>query len=255
MARFRSIALGVAWRSMHNLVHNPALLLPSLLFPIFFFVAFAGGLSAVGQTPRFGYDDYTAFQFAFVTIQSAAFGGVFTGFGMAADFGFGFARRLMLAAPHRAAVMVGYALAALARAAFTITLLFGIALVSGMSVGGNASEVVGLVVLALIVNIAASLWASGIAFRFRSLQAAPLMQIPVFLALMTSPVYVPRRLLSGWVHTVSNVNPVTFILEAARGLLFGAPLRTGLAFAIAAGLAAGFAVWGIRGLRKAEAAG
>jgi ABC-2 type transport system permease protein len=255
MARFRSIALGVAWRSLHNLVSNPALLLPPLLFPIFFFVAFAGGLSAVGETPNFGYDDYTAFQFAFVTIQSAAFGGVFTGFGMAADFGSGFARRMMLATPHRAALIAGYGLAALTRAVFTIVLLFCIALASGMSVGGDAGEVFGLVVLALMVNVAATLWASGIAFRFRSLQAAPLMQIPVFLALMTSPVFVPRDLLSGWVHAVSNVNPVTFILEAGRGLLFGAPLRTGLAFAIAAGLAAGFALWATRGLRRAEAAG
>jgi ABC-2 type transport system permease protein len=81
-------------------ITTPSLLLPSLMFPLFFFVAFAGGLSQVQNTPGFDYPNgYTAFQFVFVLLQSAAFGGVFTGFGVARDFEGGFARRLMLAAP------------------------------------------------------------------------------------------------------------------------------------------------------------
>ena len=48
---------------------------------------------------------YTAFQFVFVLLQSAAFGGVFTGFGIARDFESGFARRLLLAAPNRIGIV------------------------------------------------------------------------------------------------------------------------------------------------------
>ena len=60
---------------------NPAFLLPSIIFPLFFFTAFAGGLSSVGNVPGFDFPSgYTAFQFVFVLLQSAAFGGVFTGF-------------------------------------------------------------------------------------------------------------------------------------------------------------------------------
>ena len=58
---------------------------------------------------------YTAFQFVFVLLQSSAFGGVFTGFGIALDFETGIARRLMLAAPRRAGIVLGYLLAALFR--------------------------------------------------------------------------------------------------------------------------------------------
>ena len=68
--------------------------------PLFFFVAFAGGLSAIAKAPGFDYPGgYTAFQFVFVLLQTAAFGGVFTGFSIAADFEIGFARRLLLATP------------------------------------------------------------------------------------------------------------------------------------------------------------
>ena len=41
---------------------------------------------------------------------------MFTGFGIAADFENGFARRLMLAAPNRLGILAGYTLAALVRA-------------------------------------------------------------------------------------------------------------------------------------------
>ena len=62
---------------------------------------------------------YTAFQFVFVLLQASAFGGVFTGFGIAADFESGFARRLLLAAPNRPAILLGYALSGAARFLFT----------------------------------------------------------------------------------------------------------------------------------------
>ena len=52
-------------------------------------------------------------------LQSAAFGGVFTGFGVARDFEYGFARRLLLAAPDRSGIVAGYALAAIVRWAMT----------------------------------------------------------------------------------------------------------------------------------------
>ena len=58
--------------------------------------------------PDFNYrPGYTAFQFVFVFLQSAAFGGVFTGFGVARDFDAGFARRLLLSAPRRSGIIAG----------------------------------------------------------------------------------------------------------------------------------------------------
>ena len=249
------VARGVAWRTLHNAFTNPSLLLPSIVFPLFFFVAFAGGLSRVEDVRGFEYGaGYTAFQFVFVLLQSAAFGGVFTGFGIARDFESGFARRLLLAAPNRTGIVAGYAAAALARWLVTATVLTAVALVAGMQVGGDGVDLFGLYALASIVNVAGVLWAMGVAMRLRTMQAGPVMQMPVFLVLFFAPVYVPLSLLDGWIHAVASVNPLTPVLEAARGLLAGAPADAGIAFAIAAALAVAFAVWAIRGLSKAEAA-
>jgi ABC-2 type transport system permease protein len=252
-ARNRSVVLGVAWRTLHRLYTTPALLLPSLIFPLFFFTAFAGGLSSISKVPNFDYrPGYTAFQFAFVLLQASAFGGVFTGFGMASDFEGGFARRLLMAAPNHRAVLAGYALAALSRTVLTAAIIFGVGLVAGMNVDGNGIDLFGLIALALLVNFAAGMWAAGIALRFRSIQAGPFMQIPVFLALFLAPVYVPQSLLRGWIHAVAGVNPITAILNAARNLLAGNEIHVVLGFAAAAGLGALLVLWALRGLRRAE---
>lgn len=256
MRRFREVAGAVAWRNLHNFLTNPALLLPALLFPLFFFSAFAGGLSRVEEAPGFDYPNgYTAFEFAFVILQASAFGGVFTGFGIARDYETGFGRRLMLAAPNRFAIVAGYALAALVRAAIVMALLFAIALLTGMEVSSNAAELSGLIGLALLVNGAAAMWAAGIALRFRTIQAGPLMQTPVFLVLFLAPVYVPLALLDSWIHAVASVNPLTPIVEAERSLLAGAPEDILLAAASGIALVALFLVWALMGMRRAERAG
>jgi ABC-type multidrug transport system permease subunit len=252
----RSVALAVAWRTLHNVFKNPALLLPSLIFPLFFFTAFAGGLSRVDSIPGFNFPPgYTAFQFVFVLLQSAAFGGVFTGFGVARDFEMGFGRRLLLAAPRREAIVLGYGLAALVRALFTMAVITVVALIAGMNVTGKGVDLFGLYGLALLVNVAATLWAVGMALRVRTIQGGPAMQVPVFLTLFLAPVYVPLDLLSGWIHTVASVNPATAFLGAGRDLIAGQASDVVIAIAIAAALIAAFGVWALRSLRRAEAVG
>jgi ABC-2 type transport system permease protein len=120
---------------------------------------------------------------------------------------------------------------------------------------GSGIDLFGLYTLALLVNIAAVLWATGVAMRLRTMQAGPVMQMPVFLLLFFAPVYVPLALLDGWIHTAARANPVTFILEAGRGLLAGAPTELAEAFLVSSLLAILFALWAFRGLRSAERAG
>jgi ABC-2 type transport system permease protein len=254
--RALNVATALGWRMLHNNLTTPSLLIPGLAFPLFFFVAFAGGLSRVNDVPGFQFPvGYTAFQFVFVLLQSAAFAGVFTGFGIVRDFETGFARRLMVAASDRRAIVLGYALGALGRWTLTATVLTVVAVAAGMEVGGNGADLFAMYSLAILVNVCGVLWAAGIAMRFRTLQAAPLMQLPVFLALFFAPVFVPVELLAGWLEAMARLNPVTLMLEAGRSLIAGEPEGVGVAFLALFALIAGFAVWAVRGLRRAEAAG
>ena len=136
--------------SLHNFFTNKALLIPALIFPLFFFAAFAGGLSAISNMPGFDFPSgYTAFQFVFVLLQSAAFGGVFTGFGdRRATSRAASRRRLMLAAPHRTGIVLGYALRRSCRWLVTWTRPDRGRLVAGMKRRRRGVDLVGLYTLA-----------------------------------------------------------------------------------------------------------
>ncbi len=254
MSRHLRAARAIAWRQLHTMLTNPAFLLPSIIMPIFFFTAFAGGLSVVSEQPNFGYPDYTTFQFVFVLCQSAIFGGVFAGFSIAADFESGFSRRMMLATRGRTALVMGYTAAALARAAIVWTIVSTVAILAGANVSGSGVDLVSLLITAALLNMAALLFACGVAMRLRTMQAGPLIQLPAFLLIFTAPVYVPRELLEGWVSSVADFNPVTAVLEAGRQWVIGGQAEGLLAFAAAAGLMALMSLWAVTGLRRAERA-
>ena len=252
----RSAAFALAWRVIRTHLRNPMLFLPPMLFPLMSLLAFAGGLSQLRNVPGFDFPTgYTAFQFVFVLLQSAAFGGVFTGFTIARDFEYGFARRLLIGASQRSGIVVGYAIGAMIRWAVVALVLTVVALIARMEVGGNGVDLFGLYALGALLNVAGVLWGAGVALRTRSIQAGPLMQTPVFLLLFLSPVYVPLDLLEGWIHAAASVNPVTPMLAAGRGLISGEPDNVALAFGVAAALGVVFAAWALGGLRRAEAAG
>ncbi|MDX6379402.1 MAG: type transport system permease protein [Rubrobacteraceae bacterium] len=213
------------------------------------------GLSRVGQVPGFDFSaGYTAFQFVWSLLQAVALGGAFTGFSIAGDFESGFARRLLLAASDRRGIVLGYVLASLVRATVTGSLVTVVALLAGMRPEGGV-DLFGLVGLALLINVAATLFGAGVAMLFRTQQAGPVIWTPIFLVLFLAPVFVPQQLLAGWISAVAAVNPMTIILEAGRGFVSGEP--TGGAFAFAVGIVVVLLLgpWALFGLRRAEKAG
>jgi ABC-2 type transport system permease protein len=254
MGGFFSVAGAVAWRQIYKYFANPAFLAPAF-FPIFFFVAFAGGLTRVGDVPGFDYPaGYIAFQYVWALLQAVAMGGAFTGFSIAGDFENGFAKRLMLAASNRSGIILGYTIASLVRVTTTGTLVTAIALLVGMPIQGG-SDLFGLIGLAVLVNVAATLFGAGVAMLMRTQQAGPVIRTPIFMVLFLAPVFVPLNLLRGWIEAVARLNPFTTILAAARGFVAGEPTSALAAYAIGLALILAFALWALFGLRSAEKAG
>ena len=254
MGGFFSVAGAVAGRQVYKYFANPAFLAPAL-FPLFFFVAFAGGLTRVGDVPGFDYSaGYIAFQYVWALLQAVAMGGAFTGFSIASDFENGFAKRLMLAASNRSGIILGYSVASLVRVTITGTLVTVIALLTGIPMSGGF-DLFGLIGLAILVNVAATLFGAGVAMLMRTQQAGPVIRTPIFLVLFLAPVFVPLNLLRGWIETVARLNPFTTILDTARGFLAGEPTSVLPAYAIGLALIFVFALWALLGLRSAEKAG
>jgi ABC-2 type transport system permease protein len=251
-ARSVAVTRGVAWRSTRKLIKNPPFAITPIVIPLFFFAAFSGALSALGDNEDFKYYDFTAFEFVFVFYLAAMFVGIFTSFEIANDYAIGMGRRFMSAAPRRMAIVAGYLVYAFGRAVIALAIVWGVALATGMPVRGDAIDIAGLAGLALLLNLATTLYGAGIALRFQSTAAGVLVLIPVFMAVFLTPVFTERGQLSGWLKTAADINPLTAVMESGRGFLADDPVSVGIAFAAAGGLVIVFTVWAVFGMRKAE---
>ena len=228
----------------------PSVFLPSLIMPLFILVATAGAFRGISELGRLEDVSYLAFTIPLATVMGAGFAGINSGLTLARDIEGGFADRLIASPAPRLTLVTGPLLAAGLRSLFTTTIVLIAGLIGGVGLPSAAG--VGVVYLiAMLFSCATACWSMGVALRTRSIQSAPLMQVVVFLAVFTSVAYVPRELLSGWLRTVADVNPVTHLLEASRqaelAVVTWPTLWPGLL--AAAGLLVVLAVWTLSGLR------
>lgn len=196
--------------------------------PLFFFAAFAGGLSTTANAanvPGFTFPaGYTAFQYVFVLLQSAGSRPPSAASSPASRSRAISSRasRAGSCSPRRTGRPSCSGTRSRRSCACSTALMTAVAFAAGLHVLGGGIDLFGLCTLA-IMNLAARLSATGVAMRLRTIQAGWLMQTPVFLVLFVSPVYVPLELLRGWIPAIAPLNPATYLLEAGRRLIAARP--------------------------------
>ncbi len=210
-----AISLGLAGRNLLLVRRVPSVFIPSLVMPLFILVATAGAFRGIGALPAFAGSSYLAFTLPMAATMGAGFAGVNSGMTLARDLEGGFFDRLQASPAPRVALLAGPLLAAVARSLFTTTVVYGAAMLGGVRFPGLGDTLV-VYALAAAFAAASSLWAIGVALRTKSVQAAPLMQVVVFMSVFTSVAYTPRSALRGWLAHFADGNPVTFILEGSR---------------------------------------
>jgi ABC-2 type transport system permease protein len=68
----------------------------------------------------------------------------------------------------------------------------------------------------MLMGVFAATWGVAIALKFRTQSAAPLMQAGMLTLILTTTAYAPLALLTGWLATVAEYNPVTQVIDAVR---------------------------------------
>lgn len=249
-------ALDVTWgiteRSLKLIPRYPSTFIPSLVMPAFFLVAFGGAFSGLAELPGFPADKMLDWVLPMSTLQGCAFAGITTGMAVARDLENGFFDRFTMSPAPRGALLAGPLLASVLRAVFPLALLPLIGWLGGVNFHEGLFTLVPLIVAGLGVGLLAGMWAVGLALRARSQQAAPLMQMAMFLAFFLSTAQLPLHLLTGWVYAVARFNPMTNVLELARqGFLGDIMWETswpGLVSLL--GMTAILGIFAARGLRK-----
>lgn len=245
------VSASLAARSLVLIPRVPSTFVPSLIFPIFSVIAFSGAFSAVVNIPGFPVDNVIDWMLPMSIVQGAAFSGITVGLGMARDLESGFFDRLLLAPVRPIGLIAGPMAAAAVRAFIPYALVLAVGLVAGARLPGGVPGALVLLLAAEGTALMGAGWAIGLALRAKSMQIAPLMQMGIFLTVFLSTAQVPLSVMTGWLHAVARVNPMTNILALARQGFIGdvgwGQTWPGL-IALAAGVAV-LSVFAARGLR------
>jgi ABC-2 type transport system permease protein len=202
-------------RALHEIVRVPSGAIPGVLAPTIFMLGLSTVFGQAAHLHGYGGASFRAFIVPVGFLQGASFTGAATGVNLARDIEQGWFDRLLLSPTPRPVLLAGIVGSATFRALLPATFLLIVALALGVHFPG----VVGLLIAAvLVMGLAAAIafYAVIVALRFRTQQAAPLMQAGGFALTLFTTAYAPQALLTGWLATVARINPVTHVLEAIR---------------------------------------
>ena len=211
-----AVTWGVAERSLRLIPRMPSTFFPSLVMPVFFMVAFSGPFAALVNIPGFPTDHILDWVVPFTALQGCAFAGLTTGLGVARDLESGFYDRILLSPAPRLSLLAGSLVAGVLRSCIALTLMIAVGFIAGANFREGLAGIAVLAVAGFGLALAGSAWSIGLALRFKTMQAAPLMQMGVFVTIFLSTAQMPLELLTGWLDNVARYNPLTQVLALAR---------------------------------------
>lgn len=238
-------------RGLNEILRVPGGALPGVLAPTIFMLGLSAVFGRAAQLPGFDAKDFQTFIVPVGMLQGAGFSGAATGVNLARDIERGWFDRLLLAPASRPVLLAGIVGSACLRSLLPASFLLAVALMLGVDWPGLVE--LGLAaVLVMGLAAASACWGVVIALRFRTQQAAPLMQVASFTAVLFTTAYAPRELLSDWLRAIADVNPVTHVLEGVRQGFVGDVTwaATWPALVSTVGLIAVLGALAVRGMRR-----
>ncbi|MDP2712826.1 MAG: ABC transporter permease [Solirubrobacteraceae bacterium] len=238
-------------RGLNEILRVPGGAIPGVLAPTIFMLGLSAAFGKAAALPNFTADDFRTFIVPVGMLQGAGFTGAATGVNLARDIEQGWFDRLMLAPARRSVLLAGVVASACLRCLLPATFLLVVAFSLGVDWPGVGALALGALLI-MGLAAAAACYATVLALRFRTQQAAPLMQVGTFVAILFTTAYVPRELLSDWLRAIADLNPVTHVLEGVRQGFIGDVTwaQTWPALVALAGLVGLFGALAVRGMRR-----
>lgn len=228
----------VARRSVRRTMRQPALIVPTLVFPLFLLAVNSSGLSSATKLPGFPADSYLDFAITVAFMQGALFAAITAGTELATDIQSGFLNRLQLTPLRRAAILVGQVAGATTLAFIGALVYLAVGLVAGVDVKSGVGGAIVLLLYAVFIAIAFSGIGAAMGARTGSPEAVQGVFPLIFAVFFLSSMSMPRDLISiDWFRTVATWNPASYLVEGLRSLVItgwdGTALWRGLAVGVA----------------------
>jgi ABC-2 type transport system permease protein len=230
----------LARRSVVRTLRQPAMVVPSIVFPLMLLAINSSGLDSTTQIPGFPTNSYFEFALAIAFVQGALFSANSAGTNVASDIESGFLNRLSLTPLRRVALMMGQLSGILALGLIQALTFLGVGVLSGAGIEAGIGGAAVIVLLSLTISLAFGCIGAFVALRSGTGEAVQGVFPLFFAALFLSSMALPRNLIEiGWFQTVATYNPVSYMLEGIRSLVITGWDAEALAlgFACAGGLA------------------
>ena len=212
-----SDVLAITGRAIRGILREPELFIFALIIPVFFFVVQIGALGDVAEQ-QLGIANYATFQLPISILFAAA--STSGGNALVLDIAGGYWDKLSLTPAHRSALVVGNLFGEMfAVLGYSLVLLlFGF--VIGVRFENNpVIGSVGLLALTLLFGIGFASVSIAVALATGSVRATQSTFIIFFPLLFLTPSALPRDLMTGWFEKAVSLNPMTYVVEAARSFL------------------------------------
>ena len=223
-ASFARDLSSIAGRALRAVPRDVSVVIPPVLIALFFFVVNIATLQRLAKAvPGL---DYKAFEMATAVLLGVT--GVSRAGAIVLDVQDKYLDRLLLTPVRRSAILLGHMAADVAVSIALTIPIIGVGLLLGVRFHAGIIGVLVFIVLAALWSLAFAGFGYAIALKTGNPAAVnssfPFLFFP-FLFLTTS--YVPRSQLSGWLHSVSAFNPVTYILDGTRSLVLAGSWKWG----------------------------
>jgi len=210
-------------RSIKKLIRTPILLFFALIQPIIFLVLFTQLFSSVGplfsRAAGYGAVTYLSFATAGIVLQNGFSSALQSGTSVVDDLTSGFLEKELVTPVNRAAILLGRLLSD----AFRVVVQSAIILVLAFLLGAEITTgILGVILIFLIVAFFGLAW-SGISLTIglktkSSETVFGLGGLLTFPLLFMSTALVPTSLMPSWMQTVSQLNPISYAVNAVRAL-------------------------------------
>jgi ABC-2 type transport system permease protein len=206
----------IAGRALRALPREIETVIPPIFIALFFFVVNIGTLQHLTQSHIRGFDIKS---FMLPTAILIGVTGVSRAGSLVLDIQNGYFDRLLLTPVRRTAILVGHMVADVAIAcALTVPILI-LAYALGVRPETGVLGVLLFIVIAGLWCLAFAGFGYAIALKTGNPAAVNASFLLFFPFLFMTSSYVPRGQLNGWLSTVADWNPVTYVLEGQRSLV------------------------------------
>ena len=222
--------MSVAGRALRAIPREPEALVPALIIPLFFFAVNVGSLSDISSFT--GVEDFKAFQIPVAIVFAVT--GVSRASSLVTDIQSGYFDRLLVSPVSRYSLLLGLMVADLV---LVVALCLPV-LALGFFLGvGFESGFLGVLVFLLIAGLwglAFTGFPYAIALRTGNPAAVNSSFLLFFPFAFLTTTFLPQEALTGWLATVADYNPVTYLLAGLRSLISDGWVLSDLAPAVAA---------------------